>query len=87
MAIALAEEQQRFISRMVRIGRFNNQSEVVREALRRMAAAETEYLAPPPLTDAQTERIYGRPETVKDRAFAKAAFASLSRIAAKGGRP
>ena len=87
MAIALAEEQQRFISRMVRIGRFNNQSEVVREALRRMAAAETEYLAPPPLTEAETERIYGRPETSKARAFGKAAFTSLRRAAAKGRRP
>ena len=87
MAIALAEEQQRFISRMVRIGRFNNQSEVVREALRRMAAAETEYLAPPPLTEAETTRIYGRRETGRDRDFAKAAFASVRRAAAKGRRP
>ena len=87
MAIALADEQQRFILRMVRIGRFNNQSEVVREALRRMAAAEAEYLAPPPLTTAETDRIYGRLESAKDRAFGKAAFASLRRAAAKGRRP
>ena len=87
MAIALADEQQRFILRMVRIGRFNNQSEVVREALRRMAAAESEYLAPPPLTEAETARIYGRREAPKERAFGKAAFASLRRAAAKGRRP
>ena len=74
MAIALAKEQQSFIARMVRIGRFNNQSEVVREALRRMAAAETEYLAPPPLTAAQTQRIYGGTARETETAFGKAAL-------------
>jgi putative addiction module CopG family antidote len=87
MAIALAEEQRRFISRMVRIGRSKNQSEVVREALRRMAAAETDYLAPPPLTEAETERIYGRRESPKDRVFGRAAFTALRQAAARGRRP
>ena len=77
MAIALAKEQQNFIARMVRIGRFNNQSEVVREALRQMAAAETEYLTPPPLTAAQTQRIYGGKARKMETAFGRAAFASL----------
>lgn len=36
MAYALAKENEDFIERMVRLGRFNNQSKVVREALRRM---------------------------------------------------
>ena len=87
MAIALAEEQQRFISRMVRIGRFKNGSEVVREALRWMVAAETEHLAPSPLTEVETARIYGRRERAKDRDFAKAAFASVRRAAVRGRRP
>jgi putative addiction module CopG family antidote len=87
MAIALADEQQRFIARMVRIGRFNNQSEVVREALRRMAAAETEYLTPAPLTAAQTARIYGGRNSAREDAFGKAAFAAMRRAAANGRRP
>ena len=87
MAIALAKEQQNFIAQMVRIGRFNNQSEVVREALRRMAAAEIEYLAPPPLSAAETQRIYGGKAREKETAFGKAAFASLRHAAAKGRRP
>ena len=87
MSIALGEEQQRFISRMVRIGRFKNGSEVVRAARRRMAAAETKYIAPPPLTDAEITRIEGRRETVKDRDFAQAAFASMQGASAKGRRP
>lgn len=58
MGYALAKEQQRFITRMVKAGRFNNQSEVVREALRRMERDETAYLTPPPLTSAQIEAVY-----------------------------
>ena len=71
MSIALAEERQRLISRMVRIGRFNNQSDLVREDLRRMAAPESEYLAPPPLTEAENVRIYGRRETARNRDSAR----------------
>jgi len=36
MGYALAKEQQRYVERLLRSGRFNNQGEVVREALRRM---------------------------------------------------
>jgi len=35
MGYALAREQQRYVGRLVKSGRFNNQSEVVREAIRR----------------------------------------------------
>jgi putative addiction module CopG family antidote len=58
MAHALASENEQFIRRMIRQGRFNNQSEVVREALRRMEREETSYLNPPPLTEAEAERIF-----------------------------
>jgi len=61
MAFALAKENQRFIDNMVRSGRFNNQSEVVREALRRMEREEKSYLNPAPLTEAQLQEIY-RPD-------------------------
>ena len=50
MGYALAKDQQLYISRLVKAGRFNNQSEAVREAIRRMQRQETDYLVPPPLT-------------------------------------
>lgn len=58
MAFALAKENEAFIARMVRMGRFNNQSEVVREALRRMEQQEVSYLNPSPLTPAELREIY-----------------------------
>lgn len=87
MAFALAREQQSFIARMVRMGRFNNQSEVVREALRRMAAAETAYLTPPPWSGAEVEQVYGRKkEEERERAVGRAAFGAIRRAGAKGRR-
>jgi putative addiction module CopG family antidote len=59
VAFALAKENEAFIERMIKLGRFNNQSEVVREALRRMEREETSYLNPPPLTQSQLKEIYG----------------------------
>ncbi|HEY0457411.1 MAG TPA: type II toxin-antitoxin system ParD family antitoxin [Verrucomicrobiae bacterium] len=58
MAFALAKENEAFIERMLKLGRFNNQSEVVREALRRMEREESSYLNPPPLTEQQLREIY-----------------------------
>ena len=66
MAYALAKENERFIQRMIRMGRFNNQSEVVREALRRMEKEENSYLNPPRLTAQQLQEIYA-PGTMEDR--------------------
>ena len=79
MAYALAKENEQFIERMIRQGRFNNQSEVVREALRRMGRQEVSYLNPAPLTPDAAERIY-RPDAVEEArelAFARAAMASI----------
>ena len=59
MGYSLAKENSAFVKRMLQLGRFNNQSEVIREALRRMEREETSYLSPPPLTPAQVEQIYG----------------------------
>jgi putative addiction module CopG family antidote len=89
MAFALAKEQKEFISRMIRKGRFNSQSEVVREALRRMADTESDYLNPPPLTSAQVENIYGhnsRNEEAREQRFGRAAFAALRRASRKGAQ-
>jgi putative addiction module CopG family antidote len=89
MAFALAKEQTQFIQRMIRSGRYNSQSEVVRAALRRLEEEESDYLAPPVLTAAQVERIYGpeRKTDEQERRFGKAAFAAVRRAARKGRQP
>ena len=89
MAFALAKEQKQFINKMIRRGSFNNQSEVVREALRRMEHGERDYLTPPPLTAAQVKSIYGRnrKEEEQEQSFGRAAFAAVRRAARKGARP
>src|SRR5437667_425228 len=46
-------------------GPFNNQSEVLLEALRRMEREESSYLNPPPLTEQQLHEIY-RPDPQAD---------------------
>lgn len=85
MAYALAKENEAFIERMVKQGRFNNQSEVVREALRRMEREESCYLNPPPLTEQQLKEIYA-PNTKaegRERSAARAAVKSIRRVARK----
>ena len=89
MAHALAKENEAFIRRMVKSGRYNNQSEVVRAALRRMEDDEASYLNPPSLTPAQLEEAYGPnpEEDAQERAVGRAAFRSIRRAAKKGSRP
>jgi len=85
MAFALAKKNLSFIDRMLRTGRFNNQSEIVREALRRMEADEMSYLVPPPLSKSQVGRIYGQSaDDEKENAFGRAAFDAVRRAARKG---
>jgi putative addiction module CopG family antidote len=79
MAFALAKENEAFIERMLKLGRFNNQSEVVREALRRMEREESSYLNPPPLTEQQLQEIY-RPGPQADRQEQTAGRTSLKSI-------
>ena len=86
MGYALAKEQQDFVSRLVKSGRFNNQSEAVRESLRRMQRQETDYLTPPPLTPAQVEAIYGRADK-QAAAVGRGAFRALKAAARKGAKP
>ncbi len=86
MGYALAREQQRYVGRLVRSGRFNNQSEVVREAIRRMEREETAYLTPPPLTPLQVEAIYGPEDPQADR-VGRGAFKALRAAMRKGKRP
>jgi len=79
MAFALAKENEAFIDRMIKLGRFNNQSEVVREALRRMEREEASYLNPPPLTHSQLKEVYG-PNPEAERREHLAARATLKSI-------
>jgi len=79
MGYALAKENQSFINRMIKRGRFNNQSEVVREALRRMERQEMCYLNPESLSEEEAKRIFA-PDTAEDGrelAFAHAALESI----------
>ena len=86
MGYALAKEQQTFITGLVKAGKFNNRSEAVREAIRRMQRQETDYLTPPPLTPAQVEAIYGR-EYKQGDTVGRGAFKALRAAARKGARP
>ncbi len=85
MGYALAQEQQDYVARLVKAGRFNNQSEAVREAIRRMQAQDTEYLTPSPLTQAQVDLVYGRDDK-QESVVAGAAFKSFRRVARKNPR-
>jgi putative addiction module CopG family antidote len=89
MAFALAKEQKQFIGRMIRGGKFNNQSEVVREALRRMEDGESECLTPPLLTATEFKSIYGRrgKEEDHEKSFGRAAFAAVRGASRRGKRP
>ena len=70
---------------MLKLGRFNNQSEVVREALRRMEREELSYLNPAPLTESQLREIYGRdPEAERrERAAASGLVKTIRRVVKK----
>ena len=83
MGYALAQQQRRFVERLVKQGRYNNQSEVVREAIRRMERQETDYLTPPPLTPAQVESIY-EPDDPQADAVGRSAFKALRAAVRKG---
>jgi Arc/MetJ-type ribon-helix-helix transcriptional regulator len=86
MALALAPEQRQFVAEMVLTGQFGSASEVVNEALRRMATANLEYLTPPPLTPEQIESIYGPnpEEDEREARVGRAAIASIRQAARRG---
>lgn len=87
MAFALAKENEAFIEQMIKLGRYNNQSEVVREALRRMEREETSYLNPPPLTQSQLKEIYGpNPEAERREHLAASTVLKSIRKTAKQHR-
>ena len=85
MAYALAKENEAFIERMLKLGRFNNQSEVVREALRRMEREESSYLNPPSLTEHQLREIYGPNSAAErqERIARRTLYKSIRKVAKK----
>ena len=85
MAFALAKENEAFIERMLKLGRFNNQSEVVREALRRMEREESSYFNSPPLTTQQLHEIYEpKPRAHRqERIAGRASLKSIRKAAMK----
>ena len=87
MAFALAKENEAFIGRMLKLGRFNNQSEVVREALRRMEREESSHLNPLPLTRLQLHEIYGTDPVAErqERIAGHTSLKSIRRAAKKCG--
>ena len=85
MGYGLAQEQQSFIERLVKSGRYNNQSEAGREALRRMERQETDYLTPAPLVPAQIDAIYG-PNDLQADEVGRAAFKAVRAAARKGAK-
>src|SRR5437763_15691177 len=89
MAFALAKENEAFIEKMLRMGRFNNQSEIVREALRRMEREENSYLNPPSLSPEQAAKIYAPnpDENARELATARGALRSVRSARRKRGMP
>ena len=85
MGYALARENEAFIERMLRLGRYNNQSEVVREALRRMEREESSYLNPSPLTKGQLREIYqpDQREEQRERIAGRTSINSIRKAARK----
>jgi antitoxin ParD1/3/4 len=72
MTVALAAYQEKFVQRLVKTGRYNNASEVVRDALRKLEQADNSYLNPRPLPAGALAAAY-REETKAERALHQAA--------------
>lgn len=60
MAHTLTDYSSDLINRLIRSGRYNNQSEVVRAGLRLLEEKEFGYLNPQPLSETELKRAYQR---------------------------
>ena len=60
MPYTLTEPQRQYIKRLVKAGRFNNESEAVRAGVRLLEERESSYLNPPPLPPGTMEKIYAQ---------------------------
>jgi Arc/MetJ-type ribon-helix-helix transcriptional regulator len=59
MTITLPAEQDSLVARLVSLGRFKSPQEAVTEAVKRLAAEETQnWLNPMPLTDEEAASVY-----------------------------
>ena len=77
MSHALTNYSEDVIARLIRTGRFNNRSEVVRAGLRLLEEKEFAHLSPHPVSDGALKRAYRR--RGGDRSEAEAAKASRCR--------
>lgn len=75
MNCVLTKENQRQIKALIKSGRFNNRSEVLRAGLWSLMREERSYLHPPALTQKQLEEIYA-PDKEADAEELAAARAS-----------
>jgi len=77
MNCVLTKQNEQQVKALIRSGRYNNQSEVLRAGLRALLKEELSYLHPPPLPPGALARAY-REESAKERELeAQAARASL----------
>jgi putative addiction module CopG family antidote len=72
MAHALTNYSEDVIARLIRTGRFNNRSEVVRAGLRLLEEKEFGHLSPRPVSEAALKRTYRRQRDQSEAAAAKA---------------
>lgn len=72
MPYTLTQPQKQYIKRLVKLGKFNNESEVVRAAVRLLEERESAYLNPPPLPPGTMEKIYARQSKEENEREARA---------------
>lgn len=66
MPYTLTEPQRQYVKRLVKQGKFNNESEVIRAGIRLLEEKESSYLNPAPLPPGTLERI-DRRQSKEDR--------------------
>jgi putative addiction module CopG family antidote len=79
MAYVLTERTQKTIARLIKTGRYNNQSEVIRAGLGLLEQKELGYLNPPPIPEEELAKIY-REQSKEEEAEEIAAAKASSRL-------
>jgi len=66
MNCVLTKENQRQIEALIRSGRFNNRSEVLRAGLRSLLREEQGFPQPKPMTQKEFEEVYAPTDLARD---------------------